>query len=384
MKRTVVITGARAPVAIDLARSFDAGGYEAHLADSAPALAARWSDVGLGRFHRLPPARKNFRAYADALEALIEQVRPNLIIPTCEEVFYLAAAAADRGFAEIVFTPPLETLRVLHSKIQFPQLVRGIGLPVPDTWRVQSQSDISRLPLEPDQLVLKPEFSRFGTATVIRPDERKLRGLSFKNGIAWAAQRFVEGEEICLWSAAIEGRIVAHAVYRPKWRQGRSASYLFERIEDDLAVALAERVAAATRMTGQLSFDLIRTNDGNVVPIECNPRSISGIHLFDGNADLALALTGEGPAVSAQSDIRYLAPAMLLLGMPAVIAGAKRRAFFRDWKLGRDSLGRKGDRLPWLGALLDASVFALVGLTRLNSAAGQSTDDIEWNGEPIA
>jgi len=49
---------------------------------------------------------------------------------------------------------------------------------------------------------------------------------------------------------------------------------------------------------------------------------------------------------------------------------------------GHDVLGRDGIA-PVAGALLDAAAFAVTGLTRLRSPTGQTTDDIERNGEPI-
>jgi hypothetical protein len=61
----------------------------------------------------------------------------------------------------------------------------------------------------------------------------------------------------------------------------------------------------------------------------------------------------------------------------------RRREGRADMRTGRDVLARDGIA-PVAGALLDAAAFAATGLTRLRSPAGQTTDDIEWNGEPIA
>ena len=60
MSGKVLITGARAPVAVDLARAFAAAGHEVHLADSVTPWAARWSKAKRGRIVRLPPARHEF------------------------------------------------------------------------------------------------------------------------------------------------------------------------------------------------------------------------------------------------------------------------------------------------------------------------------------
>ncbi|HMA52402.1 MAG TPA: hypothetical protein VKP60_21730, partial [Magnetospirillaceae bacterium] len=208
--------------------------------------------------------------------------------------------------------------------------------------------------------------------------------LSFAPGQRWAAQRFIEGEEVCLWSASIGGELVASALYRPKWRYGQSASYVFERIDLPAALAVARTVAARTGLTGQMSFDMIATTDGEVFPIECNPRAVSGLHLFGGSPDLARALAGETPTASPSLDICHLAPAMVVLGVPQALSSGKWPAFRADWSRSEDALGRGGDRWCWAGALLDATRFAAVGLPRLIGATRQSTDDIEWNGEPIA
>lgn len=384
MTACVLITGARAPVAVDLARAFAAAGHRPFLADSVKPWAAGWSRAGRGRIVRLPPARYDFAAYAAALAAWVEQHRPALVVPTCEEVFYVAAAAARMGFADQVFAPPLPVLRTLHSKYLFPALARSLGIKAPETWRITSRARLADVGIAADALVLKPEYSRFGSHTLIRPDGRTLERCDASPDVPWVAQRFLKGEEICLWTAARDGRIVASAAYRPLWRHGQAAAYAFERIDSPAAVAVAARVAAATRLSGHLSFDIILTPGGEAIPIECNPRAVSGLHLLDASPDLARAILGEGPPVQPAADLRYLAPAMLLLGPGAAAGGGRWRALLEDWRRGQDALGRPGDRMPMLGALIDAARFALVGLTRRRSAAGQTTDDIEWNGEPIA
>jgi hypothetical protein len=380
---TVLITGARAPVAVDLARSFAAAGYQVHLADSVTPWAARWSRAGRRRIHRLPPARWDFPAFAQRLHALVERLQPALVVPTCEEVFYVAEAAHRHGFADRTFAPPLPLLRRLHSKVEFPALARAAGVPAPDTHAVADRDALLSLAASGGDWVLKPEFSRFGSFARVRPSARELAGLDL-GGRVWALQRFVAGQEICLWSAVRDGRLLASAAYRPAWRWGQSASYAFERVDAPAAVDVARRIAAHTGMTGHLSFDIILTPQGQAVPIECNPRAVSGLHLFDGGPELAQALQGNAPEVTPPASLRYLAPAMLLLGAPRALATAQWGAFARDWRRGADALGRPGDRLPLAGALVDALRFAWAGLSQRRGAAGQSTDDIEWNGETMA
>lgn len=382
--RRVLITGARAPIALDLARSFRAAGVEPHLADSVTSWCARLSTLSRAHLHHHAPPRFAFEVFRRDLERLVEELDPALIVPTCEEVFYVAEAAARGGFAERVFAPGPAVLRPLHSKVDFAHLALEAGLSAPLTARLSEWDDLEERLTQCRQLVFKPEFSRFGSHTLVGPEERALYPILPLPDAPWAAQALVKGEEFCLWSAARDGRIVAFCAYRPLWRLGRSASFAFERVDDPALLAVATAIAKATNATGHLSFDVIKSADGQVHPLECNPRGISGLHLFADDPRLARALMGEeSDLVTPTAAIRHLGPAMWLIGLPQALASGRIGAFFADMKRGGDALTRPGDRLPALGALIDGARFAAVGLSRGRSAAGQSTDDIEWNGEPI-
>lgn len=371
----VLVTGARAPVALEVARSFAALGWQVHLADSVPATAARWSRLG-APVHRLPPPRTRFPEFRDALAALTRRVGADLIVPTCEEVFYVAAAEPEVP----VFAPPLATLRHLHSKARFIDLARQAGLDVPETRLVTDKRALAGL--DGDRIVLKPEFSRFAAATLVRPSARQIARLRPSPEHAWVAQKFIPGEELCLWAAVRDGQVTAHALYRPLLRYGHSAAYAFESVDWFPTLEIATRIADATRMTGHLAFDLIRTADGRAVPIECNPRAVSGVHLFASDT-LARAILGEPQPSPAPGTRRHLAPAMALMSLPSALARGELRAFAEAWRSGADAIGRPGDRWPALGAVVDAARFAALGLTRRRSPTRQTTADIEWNGEPI-
>jgi hypothetical protein len=381
MTNDIVIFGARAPVALDLARSFYAAGCTPCLADSVSTYAANWSNTaGIERL-KLPPARYAFDDYCEAIATLANKSR--LLIPTCEEVFYVAAAAEKCGALQKVFAPSLNVLRQLHSKITFPALVRDLGIEVPETWALSSAADLDAFSNCKTDSVLKPEFSRFGTATLIRPDAKKLSRIVASPSCRWAGQAFVQGDEICVWTAARKGQLVASAAYRPRWRHGKAAAYAFETVEASNALKVAEIIAAELHITGQLSFDMIMTPDGRAMPIECNPRSTSGIHLFGTNPALARALLGEGPPLHAPPGLYYLSTAMFFLGLPKAIRLGMIAQWVQDIKSGTDALTRPGDRWPAIGAIVDAANFAASGLTRWKSPTQQTTSDIEWNGEAL-
>jgi len=379
----VLVTGARAPVALDLARAFRAAGCATHLADSVTPWAAKGLRPSFP-IHALPPPRHRFADFRTALAKLIAEHAIDLVVPTNEEVFWVSAAAERDGYAARVFAPPLAVLRRLHSKIDFGRLAREIGIATPESWPLASCDDLARLPVGLPELVLKPEFSRFATRTLIRPDRSRLAAVKPTATRRWVAQRFIAGQEVCCWSAARSGEIVALAAYRPRWRHGQAAAFGFEAIDLPGITDIARRVAHATGMTGHLSFDMIVTPDGAVMPIECNPRAVSGVHLFDSDPALARAMLGEGcvPAPPV-GRLRHLAPAMAVLGVPQALRRGRLGALLHDWRTGRDAIGRPGDRLPALGTFLDAARFAVDGLRQGASATGATTADIEWDGEPM-
>ena len=298
---TVLITGARAPIALDLARSFAAAGFTPHLADSIRPWSARLSRTARGRLHRLAPPRFSFAAFTADLGALVKRLEPVLIVPTCEEVFYVAEAAARLGLSDRVFAPSPTILRLLHSKVEFAELARGCGVAAPATRRAASAQDLDPWRPLAARLVFKPEFSRFASHALVRPDAKTLARVVPTPDAPWAIQDFAAGEELCLWSAAIKGQVVAFAAYRPLWRLGRSASFYFETDKDPALLAFAQTIAGATGASGQLSFDVIRTADGTIVPLECNPRGISGLHLFDSDPRLARAIMGQGGLAATDS-----------------------------------------------------------------------------------
>ena len=105
--------------------------------------------------------------------------------------------------------------------------------------------------------------------------------------------------------------------------------------------------AAALGGTGQLSFDFIEGDDGELRAIECNPRTHSAITMFHGHPGLAQAYLADGAAVvtpSPTSRPTYWIYHELwrLLTMPG------KRERVRTVLSGRDAIFDWSDPLPFL------------------------------------
>ncbi|MBF4573871.1 ATP-grasp domain-containing protein [Herbiconiux sp. VKM Ac-1786] len=315
---TVVLTGSRAPATLDLARRFADDGVRVVVADSQPAITS--SSNAVDAAYRVPSPRFRPREFAAAVAGIAARHVADLVVPTCEETFWLAAAAAAPAAAtsavagaassaaaavaaslaapdpssvsappegreaavalgQLLFAPPIEVLRRLHDKAEFAALLSELDLPHPATevvdsaidWRHRAQARERALDRggthAPARLVLKPTFSRFGTRTRVIEPHQPLPDLPrVTRHERWVLQEHVEGTEFCTYAVAIEGRLTAFVAYRPVWRAGRrgdtGAGVAFERLDPATAPVrearrIAARLAAALTLTGQFGLDLM-------------------------------------------------------------------------------------------------------------------------------
>ncbi|WP_084174514.1 ATP-grasp domain-containing protein [Paenibacillus xylanexedens] len=411
----VLLTGGRAPVTLDLARMLHRAGHRVYVAESAVRHLTRLSRA-VEQCAVVPSPRHETHAYLAELERLIQDWQIDLLIPMCEEVFYVAQGADRLRVHCRVLVTTLEQLHELHHKYNFIKLAGSLGLSVPDTRLITSreewmgaQSVLGKV----GDWVWKPVYSRFaakvrmptlmtddtgvGTDQEGNVSEKKRRHFcndppeegQLSVASPWVAQAYIPGQMLCTYSIAHEGQLVAHATYDSRYRTGSvGASVFFEQVEHDDALAWVRQFVEATGFSGQIGFDFIEGPDGQVYAIECNPRATSGIHLFHPGDDLVRALTEPETLVKER---RMITPArgskaMLMLpmlgsGVQQIFGKGKFRAWIAAWRGTRDVVYARQDLQPLMeqfGVVLAAWRLARSQKCSLTEAL---THDIEWNGE---
>lgn len=378
MADRVLITGARAPAAVDIARDFRAAGLEVHMADSVACRMARASrDVTA--VHSYPSPVRRPGPFRQAVVELSERLKPVLIVPTCEETFHLAESPPGSA----LFQPPARTLRRLHDKGAFAALCVSAGLPVPETHAIERAEDVLRFRDPPGRWIFKARFSRLGEGTLKEPTARDLKRV----GPGWIAQRRIIGREVSFYAVAHAGAVTAFAAYGSDWRLPGGACLAFDPVDpamDEALFALAAALAAATRMTGQFGCDVMVDAAGRPWLIECNPRATSGAHLLVGAGRLARAMLAPvDPPARADRRSLHLLPAFATFGLAAAVRERRLAQWASQIRAGRDVAGRPGDRAPFWGASLDGLAFGRAARRRGTSTAAATTADIEWNGEAL-
>ncbi len=89
IKQTVLITGARAPIALELARSFNEAGHIVIMADCLHLTIARWSNTIHKYFSIASPRYENSKFVSD-IQKIIQTENVTHFIPTCEETIFVS------------------------------------------------------------------------------------------------------------------------------------------------------------------------------------------------------------------------------------------------------------------------------------------------------
>jgi hypothetical protein len=364
----VLLTGARAPATLELARLCARAGHDVHVADTMRWHICRGSRLIRG-VHQLPPPRANHVAYASALSRVITANAIDIVVPTCEEIFHLAAIR-DR-LPVPVMAESFERLAMLHDKWRFIDACQAAGVRAPVTHLINESAQLRELPA--GEYAVKPRYSRFATNVHRWSSGAPLPHLENRASNAWVAQQFVHGTALCTWTVAHRGAMLAHTTYAVDATAGvRGAAIRFHSVRHSGALQWVRRFIAHHALSGQFAFDLFETAEG-VLAIECNPRLTSGVHCFRALPQVANAILL--PATWPDDVLLEPEPQLQFRSRLALAASAIWRAE------GAGLLDASDDPWPWRLQLVSWAQLLGRALMHRQDPRRVSTRDIEWNGE---
>ena len=394
MKR-ILITGARAPVSIDLSRRFHAAGHKVFLCDSVRFPIGRFTNQQQASY-RVPSPRHDTAGFISEVNRIIDKNQIDLVIPTSEECFYLSAHREELHCKCLIDSLPL--LDSLHNKFTFSQTYANEFAATPRTDLIPGASQLHVYLPQSRDFVFKPVYSRFADSALVGPSARKLSHLKFQPAQSWVAQEKIEGTEVSSFSLANQGRLLAHSSYTTPYRAGQGAGIFFEPLEHFGILNYVQSFLQQTNFTGQLGFDFIVDSEDDPWVIECNPRATSGIHLFATDSKLCEAYLSvlDSPAVAddprrdefadyvpMQSKFRMIGAAMPFWGSLQSILRLKPGKFIRDFRSAKDVLTVENDRQPLLYLPLTMAELGFNALRNQESLQAASTNDMEWNGATL-
>lgn len=381
MSLRILITGGRAPVALELARQFAHAGHDVFVADSVRFPLTRASRCVKQTFY-LPSPRTTPAAFIQKLKDTICKNKIDLLVPTCEEIFYISRYWEILSNHCKIFCDQLEKLALCHSKWNFLIQAQNCGVHIPESYRLESIDDINKLPFKPEELVLKPEYSRFASYTLLSPSNDELQKVRPTSNSTWVAQKRIIGKEYCTYSIANEGRLLAHASYHPKYRVGLGSGVFFEPQQHDGILAFVKAFVATIKFHGQIGFDFIENHAGELFVLECNPRATSGAHLFaPGELVNAFLKSDTSLIVANPFKPRMIAPAILIFNLVKEIRAGKFKSLFHQFIDAKDVCFKISDPLPTFYQFVGLGEVLYRSLSRGIGLKDAATSDIEWNGE---
>jgi len=341
----------------------------------------------ISQVHVLPrpdrPAEHDASTWRAQLLELLHAYRPSLVLPVGEEGLYAAEAHATGAWPAgcVLALPPLPTLRALHDKLAFYEVLRRARVETPHTCAYDPG-------VSPPghAVVLKPVFSRGGMRAVLWHPGEEWPPAAVRSGVAgkhcdgrdWLVQTFVEGTPLSTFAVLGAGanggangggggggsgwRVAALVSYAcelcvgqlapPSEAGGSSASLqgfasLRRSVRSGPAEAATAAVAALLRGDAVdaaapawlppvlLGLDfVVEEGSGAVYCLECNPRATNGVGLLGAHAAAAAAaaeaLLGTAePSAPRAPPLAVVAPAGLgvrtsLAALSAVAGGGWR------------------------------------------------------------
>lgn len=363
----ILILGGRAPVAVHLARVLSM--HNVFVADSLMVTLSKKSHFVKETFKINSKPNKDIKGYLNELNTIINKNNIELLIPTCEEAIYISLIKSNLDCT--VFMDDFDKIILLHNKYDFINLCKRIGLKTPKTQLINCNTKVEIK----EKSVLKPVFSRFGTYVKVI---NSTSDININDKKDYVLQEFIKGTQYCTYSIVKNGEILLHVNYKTKHSLGMGTSIYYEDFPCDKLKDMVSKIVKSLNFSGQIAFDFI-ASDGEFYPIECNPRSTSGLTLIPYNTDIIKAYMEGKPIEVNEFLTTSMKTNMFLLG---IFKGSfLKKDFKKDYKKSRDIVYDKKDKRPFFNQLPVVIYFFILSLIHRKSLTGITTFDIEYDGD---
>ena len=157
----VLVTSSRNTFALDIIRKLGSLGHTVVACDTYKGAVGSHSQYLHAHAATASPRYDTDQFIAD-INALCEKYEINWLIPTFEEVFYLAAREHDLRDGTRLYAGEFDKLARLHDKASFQRLVAEAGVPVPETLVATSHEELTAVIERFPQFFARAAFSRGG------------------------------------------------------------------------------------------------------------------------------------------------------------------------------------------------------------------------------
>ncbi|MET3804693.1 hypothetical protein ABIB25_001688 [Nakamurella sp. UYEF19] len=352
--RTIMVSGGKMTKSLQLARSFHAAGHRVIMIESHKyRFTGHRFSRSVDRFYAVPKPQSP--EYVQALVDIVRKEAVDVYVPVCSPVASYYDALAKPALSEYceVLHCDLDMISGLDDKYEFSAMAASLGVSVPDSHRITSPEQVAEFDFAEaeNSYILKSipydPVHRMDLTTLPRPTREATAAFARSKPIGgdspWIMQAMIKGQEYCTHSTVREGRIQVYCCC-----ESSAFQINYEMVDKPEIEDWVRKFVEPLKLTGQVSFDFIEADDGQVYAIECNPRTHSAITMFYDHPDLANAyLDDDHPMITPLPGSRptywIYHEVWRLLTRPTHVA-SRLRTIFR----GKDAIFDWDDPLPFL------------------------------------
>lgn len=303
--KNIFISGGKMTKALQLARSFHAAGHRVVLTETDKYwLSGHRFSKAVDKFYTTPVPQENSQAYTQALIDIIKKENIDIYIPVNSPVASYYDSFVKPVLSEYcqVFHLDIEVTEMLDDKFAFSLKASHMGLSVPKSFKITTPEQVINFDFSgetrkyilksiPYDSVRRLDLTKLPCETP-EQTEAFVRSLPISEQKPWIMQEFIPGKEYCTHSTVRNGEVRLHCCC-----ESSAFQVNYENIEHSKIRQWITHFLGELGVTGQLSFDFIEAEDGEIYAIECNPRTHSAITTFYNHPEVANAYIGKQPQI---------------------------------------------------------------------------------------
>ncbi|MDJ0737406.1 MAG: ATP-grasp domain-containing protein [Nostocaceae cyanobacterium] len=300
-RKNILISGGKMTKALQLARSFHAAGHRVVLIESHKYwLSGHRFSKAIDKFYTTVSPEKDPQAYNQTLIDIVKQENIDIYIPVTSPVASYYDSLAKPVLSEYcqVFHVDADMCAMLDDKFAFSETARKLGLSVPKSFKITSLEQVLNFDFSqetrryilksiPYDSVRRLDLTKLPCETT-EEMEAFVRSLPISSQKPWIMQEFIPGKEFCTHSTVRNGEVRLHTCC-----ESSAFQVNYEDIDNPKIQEWVTHFCKELNITGQVSFDFIQSEDGNIYAIECNPRTHSAITTFHDHPGVAKAYLSE-------------------------------------------------------------------------------------------
>ncbi|MBH8554096.1 ATP-grasp domain-containing protein [Nostocaceae cyanobacterium CENA357] len=358
--KNILISGGKMTKALQLARSFHAAGHRVILLETDKYwLSGHQFSQAVDKFYTVAAPQENPESYIQALVNIIKQENIDVYVPVTSPVgsYYDSLAKPVLSQHCEVFHFDADITQMLDDKYALVQKARSLGLSVPKSFKITSAEEVLNFDFsrESRQYILKSipydsvrrlDLTKLPCAT---PEETAafVKSLPISPEKPWIMQEFIPGKEFCTHSTVRDGELRLHCCC-----ESSAFQVNYENVENSQIREWVRHFVKELKLTGQISFDFIVTEDGTAYVIECNPRTHSAITTFYDHPEVAEAYLGNEPMAEPLQPLATSKPTYWTYHEVWRLTGIRSFTQLKTWMQniwrGTDAIYQLDDPLPFL------------------------------------